>query len=228
MSTLSSSSLSSSSAKVTTEEAQQGKDESWISYSEMDSTKYNGMLTCMALTSSLLLQPFNVVTTRQQAGPLVTGDKNTPSSVVGALLQYRRELGWRGLFRGWLPIATMGVPSQLVYLSITESSREILQKNIKRVLPNASSMTVDTLQSSGTALAANMISLVPYVPADVISSRMVIQPAKGIGMTSMVKLIYKEGADAAFGGRGGVFGGLQGFYRGFNISLCYGVLLSAG
>jgi hypothetical protein len=194
----------------------------------MDSTKYNSMLTCMALTSSLLLQPFNVVTTRQQAGPLVTGDKKHASSVVGALLRYRQELGWRGLFRGWLPIATMGAPSQIAYLSITESSREILQKNIKRVLPNASSATVDAMQSSATALMANMVSLIPYVPADVISSRMIIQPAKGIRMTNMVKLIYNEGTDAAMGGRGGVVGGLQAFYRGFNISLCYGVLLSAG
>ena len=79
----------------------------WISYSNMDTTKYNGLCTLMALTSSFVLQPFNVVATRQQAGTLVTGDKGTPRTVIGALKQYRSELGWKGLFRGFLPIATM-------------------------------------------------------------------------------------------------------------------------
>lgn len=79
----------------------------WISYSNMDTTKYNGLCTLMALTSSFVLQPFNVVATRQQAGILITGDKGTPRTVVEALSQYRKDLGWKGLFRGFLPIATM-------------------------------------------------------------------------------------------------------------------------
>ena len=145
----------------------------WISYSNMDTTKYNGLITLMALTSSFILQPFNVVATRQQAGSLVTGDKGSSRTVVEALSQYRKELGWRGLFRGYLPIATMGVPSQIVYLSITETTREVLQKNIRTVFPGFSSGLIDAAQSSATALAANIVSLIPYVPADVISSRMV-------------------------------------------------------
>ena len=40
-------------------------------------------------------------------------------------------------------------------------------------------------------------------------------------------LIWKEGYAIGYGGRGGIVGGLAGFYRGYNISLIYGVVLSA-
>ena len=142
-----------------------GDDESttWISYSNMDTTKYNGLVTLMALTSSFVLQPFNVVATRQQAGTVVTGDKGAPRTVIGALSQYRQELGWKGLFRGFLPIATMGVPSQIVYLSITERTREVLQKNIRTVFPGFNSGLIDAAQSTATALMASMVSLLSLI-----------------------------------------------------------------
>ena len=60
-----------------------------------------------------------------------------------------------------------------MYLSITERTRESLQKNIRMVFPGFNSGLIDAAQSTATALMANMVSLIPYVPADVISSRMV-------------------------------------------------------
>jgi hypothetical protein len=118
------------------------------------------------------------------------------------------------MFRGWAPIGLMGVPSQLMYLTITETTREKFQRSLKKLLPNLSNNTIDGLQASATSVVANVVSYVPYVPAEVISSRMMIQGRKGHGMTKIMKLIYSED-------------GIRGFYRGFSASLFYGILLSA-
>ena len=201
-----------------------GDDANWIEYSSMDSTRYNTSLTAMALASSMVLHPFNVITTRQQAGTVVTGDPKAVAkhTVAESLLHYRKELGWRGLFRGWLPVATVGSLSQIVYLQITEKTREVFQTRLRGMAPPATpGVVIDTAQSAATAFLANAVSLVPFVPAEVVSSRMIVQPAKGIGMFNMIRLIYSEGRD--YGGRSG---GVQAFYRGFNISFVYGVVLS--
>jgi hypothetical protein len=188
-------------------------DSNWVNYSEMNKYTYTTMLTALGVGSSLLTQPFNVVTTRQQAGRSVTGDP-VHSSVYSAMKGYVNTLGWRGMFRGWAPVGLMGVPSQLIYLTITESTRESFQKSLRSILPDASSATIDGLQASGTSIIANAVSYVPYVPAEVISSRMMIQGRKGSNMRQIVKIIWKED-------------GFKGFYRGFNASLLYGILLSA-
>jgi Mitochondrial carrier protein len=188
------------------------RDDSWVEYSDMDKSTYSSMLTALGVGSSLLTQPFSVVTTRQQAGQHVTGDPHY-SSVYGSMRGYVQTLGWRGLFRGWAPIALMGVPSQLTYLTITEATRESFQKTLKNFLPSLPSAVIDGLQSAGTSVVANAVSYVPYVPAEVISSRMMVQGRRGNGMTQTMRVIWKED-------------GFRGFYRGFNASLMYGILLS--
>ena len=188
-------------------------DGSWVNYSEMNKSTYSSMLAALGVGSSIITQPFSVVTTRQQAGYRVTGDP-TYSSVASAMIGYQKALGWRGLFRGWTPVALMGVPSQLLYLTITESSRETLQQLYKILFPNFSSASIDGLQSVGSSVIANTVSYVPYVPAEVISSRMMIQGRGGNGMTQTIRCIWRED-------------GFRGFYKGFSASLMYGILLSA-
>jgi hypothetical protein len=68
--------------------------------------------------------------------------------------------------------------------------------------------------ASATSVVANAVSYIPYVPAEVTSSRMMIQGKNGHGMTQIMKIIYAED-------------GIRGFYRGFSASLFYGVLFSA-
>ena len=194
-------------------DAVESNDKSWVNYSEMNKSTYSSMLTALGVGSSLLTQPFNVVTTRQQAGFTVTGDKLYPT-VFSAMNGYVTTLGWRGMFRGWAPVALMGVPSQLMYLTITEASRESFQRSLKTIFPTLPSAMVDGLQASGTSVIANAVSYIPYVPAEVISSRMMIQGRKGNGMTQTMKCIWKED-------------GFRGFYRGFSASLMFGILLSA-
>lgn len=188
-------------------------DGSWVNYSEMNKSTYSVMLAALGVGSSIITQPFSVVTTRQQAGHRITGDP-TYSSVASAMIGYQKALGWRGLFRGWTPVALMGVPSQLVYLTITESSRETLQHSFKTIFPKFSSASIDGFQSVGSSVIANTVSYIPYVPAEVISSRMIIQGRDGKGMTQTIRCIWKED-------------GFRGFYKGFSASLMYGILLSA-
>jgi hypothetical protein len=72
-------------------------DPNWVNYSEMNKTTYTGMLTFLGVGSSFLTQPFNVVTTRQQAGTRITGDPNY-SSVYSAMRGYVKTLGVQGTF----------------------------------------------------------------------------------------------------------------------------------
>lgn len=188
-------------------------DSSWVSYSEMSKSTYSCLLTILGTGSSLVTHPFSVVTTRQQAGRNITGDPHY-SNVFSAIKGYESTLGWRGLFRGWTPVALMGVPSQLMYLTITEASRECFQKSLKTLFPTMPSAVIDGLQAGGTSVIANAISYIPYVPAEVISSRMMIQGRKANSMTQTIRIIWKED-------------GMRGFYRGFNASLMYGIVLSA-
>ena len=34
------------------------------------------------------------------------------------------RMGWRGLFRGWVPMAMVSIPSNVVYLTVIEKTRE--------------------------------------------------------------------------------------------------------
>ena len=188
-------------------------DSSWVSYSEMDKSTYSCLLTIVGVGGSLVTHPFSVITTRQQAGHSVTGDPHY-SSVISAIRGYESTLGWRGLFRGWTPVALMGVPSQLVYLTVTEASREMFQRSLKTAFPTMSSAGIDAFQATGTSVIANTISYIPYVPAEVISSKMMIQGRRGNSVMQTVRAILKEN-------------GLRGFYRGFKASLMYGIVLSA-
>ncbi len=55
--------------------------------------------------------------------------------------------------------------------------------------------------------------MVPYLPADLLSSRLIIQGVNAVGTADMAKRILKES-------------GPSGFYRGFSASLLLGVLSS--
>lgn len=183
--------------------------ESWVNYSEMDQTKFTGSLTIFSLVSSFLTHPLNLITTRQQSGR----DKSS-GNILQDMKMTARTVGFRGLFRGWLPIATMGLPSNVIYLIITESSRESLQNKIKMIYPNILPLYLDSMQSFISSIAANAVSLIPYVPADVISCRLITQQGKtNIGTIRMMKTILAES-------------GVKGFYKGFQVSLIFNSIFS--
>lgn len=190
-------------------------DEAWVNYSELDKTKYTSLLTVFSIVTSLFTHPLNVLTTRQQAGSKVTGDTSPSTHTVQAALKHSvHNLGVSGLFRGWIPVALMGLPSQVLYLSITESSRELLQSKLFNRFPDASPAIVDAAQVATSSVLANAVSLIPYMPADVLSCRLIVQSRQGMGAVALSKKIWTEN-------------GLRGFYRGFNTSLIVGVMFSA-
>lgn len=181
----------------------------WIAYSDMNKLTYTALLTSFSLSTSLVTHPLNVVTTRLQAG---IGVKRDNSSSNNLMLNTASKIGWRGMFRGWLPNAISGIPSQMIYFNATESSREYLQKEINAL--SLSPSTVDAIQSILTSCIANSTSLIPYVPGEVVSSRLQVQGRNGIGMTAMAVLIWQEN-------------GIRGLYRGFTASLLSSMSFSA-
>lgn len=87
---------------------------------------------------------------------------------MNALKFTLKEIGWRGLFRGWTPIAVMGIPSQVLYFSVNEYTRELIQDSLHGRFFNLSPVFVDGIQSIASGVIANSLSLIPFVPADVI------------------------------------------------------------
>jgi len=185
----------------------------WVTYSQMDQSKFSTFMTAFSLGTSIITQPFNVITTRQQVGFARTGDIRQPN-MIKAFQQALQNLGWKGLFRGLLPSASMGIPSQVIYITITEGTREPLQKHATNMFPSASPIIIDAIQAGATSVLANAASLISYVPGEVVSCRMMIQPKEGLGVSGMCKLVWQEE-------------GIRGFYRGFNSSLALNIVFSA-
>jgi hypothetical protein len=223
-------------------------EDAWIKYSDMDTSKYTGLITAFSTVTSLFTHPLNVVTTRQQAAVAspsladginsgsISANNNTSSSgsskrdnnssssksVGRALQQNYHDIGLRGLFRGWTVITAMGLPSQVMYLHSTELSREYLQRKLKAPEDASSDgmftlrhqAAIDIVQTTLSSILANLISNIPYVPAEVISNRMIVQGRDGLGTTAMIKKIWVDD-------------GFKGFYRGFGASLSLGIMYSA-
>jgi len=122
--------------------------------------------------------------------------------------------GLQGLFRGWIPLM-LEAPSHALYFSVTESSREFLQVVLRYpfLLPGAAApmvlptMVVDMTQSFLSAFIANAVSLVPWVPAEILSAKLAIQSGgAAMGMSGMIRHIWRTE-------------GLGGFFKGFMSSL---------
>ena len=140
------------------------EDKSWLNYSSMDQQKFSICLSLFSLVSSLATQPLNVVMTRQQAGLGRHTDtsSNKKNGIINDIIKLHQLVGLKGLFRGWIPIAFIGLPSNVIYLNINESSREFFQKVLKSNLPHLNPIYIDGIQAASSSLLSNAISLVPY------------------------------------------------------------------
>jgi hypothetical protein len=183
----------------------------WVGFSDMNKLSYSISLTSYSLAGSLFTHPLTVLTVRQQAATIITGDKHVGLSIFNALKHSYSTLGVRGLFRGWLPIATMGAPSNVIYFGALEATRELFQEQFKSILPTAPEMAIDLLQTTCSSIVATFVSLIPYVPAEVLSSKLIVQGKDGLGMVAMAKSIYNEKR-------------VGGFFKGFSSSFLVGVV----
>lgn len=183
------------------------KDESWLEYSDLDKQMFSFRLSAFSLLSSICTHPLNVITTRQQAGTSVTGDTITGRHIISEILHNAKVYGIPSLFRGWIPLTVLGLPSNVIYMNIIESSREAIQHQLKKNT-SLSPYAIDGIQSSLSSVLANGISLIPYVPAEVISNRLITQGRDNIGIRRMILQIYGES-------------GIRGFLNGFGVSFVY-------
>jgi hypothetical protein len=181
-------------------------DETWISFSDLNKPYYTGLMTLFTITTNLISHPFTVISVRQQVDPLTLGEHHyRHNTMMLAVRDAVKKFGPSILLRGWKPMITIGVPSNVIYFSTIEASREAFQPAISSAIPSLSQEGVELLQSAMSSIISNFISLIPYNPAEVISSRLIVQKNECIGMTAMTKQIYREK-------------GIKGFFKGFNAS----------
>lgn len=192
--------------------------DAWVGWGDIDKMKYMGLLSGVGAIGGFVSHPFFVMTTRQQAGSRVTGDgaiANDLRGVCRGVIDNFRRLGVRGMLRGFIPLTVLGVPSNLIYFGATEASREYIRSELQSWRPTMSPLTLDIYQSIITASLANFFSLIPYVPAEVIASRMIVQhPSSFNSLRSSCADLYRAQ-------------GVGGFFRGFNSSFLSGSLHSA-
>lgn len=197
--------------ETSTEKIERGSE--WIGYSDLDTVFYNTLLGSFTLGASLITHPLTVLSIRQQAGSKITGDlhHHLGGNVVLHMRNALKSIGYRGLFRGWTAIAVVGAPSNIIYFDLMEKTREIFQVKFRSIFPNAPSLVIDGLQTTCSSVVATFVSLIPFVPGEVLSSRLIVQGKFGVGTAGMTKLIYAEK-------------GLLGFFRGFNSSFLVGMV----
>ncbi len=188
-------------------------DDNWLKFSHLNKEHFTAQFSGFSLFSSFISHPLTVLSVRQQAGSVVTGDHFKKANVFNTIKQSYQTIGLRGLFRGWIPMAVFGTPSNLIYISTIEFSREYFQTQYRIAFPNMSSFSIDLLQAISSSIIANVLSIVPYVPGEVLSSRLIVQGKEGVGSREMTRIIYREE-------------GVKGFFKGFSSSLLVGIVLS--
>ena len=189
--------------------------ENWIPYHSLDKAKFTILLAGASGLGSLVSHPFYVLTTRQQAGLLVTGDKPSTSFSAGFRNAIHR-IGWSGLFRGWIPMAAVSIPSNVLYLTVIEKTREQCSDLFRERYPTAQPAVKDAAQAVYSGIIATFVYQVIFNPAEVLVSRMIIQnKANRTCFRTTCKDIYREGR-----------GGGRGFFRGYSGSFGTGLFTS--
>ena len=182
---------------------------SWdIRFSELNKFYCSFLLSTFSLASTFAVHPLIVLTVRRQAAAA------TDNISKLTLRSTYNDLGLRGLYRGCLPLVLMGIPSPIVYFLAHESSREIFHRELVTLFPKMSPTTLDFMQAASSSIFCNSLSLLLYVPAELVSSRMIVQPRDGLGMLDMVGKVKSER-------------GLTEFFRGYSPSLVTAVLSSS-
>lgn len=195
-------------------------DANWIGWNKLNKITFSLSITGFTAAGSLITHPLYVLTTRQQVGSKITGDlpiHNNPlkGGIFSGLYQAYRKVGLSGLYRGWPILASSTIPSNIVYFSVMESSREFFRTKFEKQYPNTPTLYVDGFQSIFSGFSANFSSLLIYNPAEVMVARMAVQNIDNRSSTrAMIKGIWKE--EKVFG-----------FYRGFNMSFVSGAMASS-
>lgn len=194
------------------------ENDNWVSWDQIDKIRYTFLVSCASNVGTLLSHPFYVLTTRQQvqlSGDNIIHNSNIKSSLKKGLIDTYSKIGFKGLFRGYIPLALLNTPSSLAYLGVTEYTRQTYRSTFSSLYPNCPMVYIDGSQAVFSAILANFVSVVLYTPAEVISSIMVVQNLDNRqNMRQACKTLYNKE-------------GVKGFFRGFNSNFVYGVVSSS-
>mgnify|MGYP005991592151 CR=1 FL=1 len=182
--------------------------ENWIPYHSLDKARFTVLLAGASGLGSLVSHPFYVLTTRQQAGHLVTGDKPSASFSAGFRTAISR-IGWSGLLRGWVPMAAVSIPSNVVYLTVIEKTREQCGDHFTQHYPGAQPAVKDAALAVYSGVAATFVYQAMFNPAEVLVSRMIIQSGASracLRATSRSILAEEKWGKGFFRGYSGSFG----------------------
>lgn len=188
--------------------------ENWIAYNSLDQVRFTVLIAGASGLGSLVSHPFYVLTTRQQAGTLITGDKPAASFSAGFRNSINR-IGWSGLFRGWVPMAAISIPANVMYLTVLERSREQCGQFFSKHCPSSSPVLKDGTQAVYSGVIATFLYQMMFNPAEVLVSRMIVQnPGSRSSLPSTASLILRQDKHG------------KGFFRGFSGSFGTGIMTS--
>ena len=138
----------------------------------------------------MMSHPFFVITTQNQIGKHATikDSKVTNASLFGAA----SKIGVRGLFHGAAVSQVFNVPASVVYLWVTEHTREASRDFLFSSFPKLSVGAVDAMQVTYSALFANLTSMTVCYPANLIVTKMVVQDrTHRLSFVNTCKDVYK-------------------------------------
>lgn len=187
----------------------------WISWNSLNFTSFSSYIAGASLISGIVTYPFNVLTIRRQAGGVLTGDVCANSNSGTGLKHAIGSIGWKGLFRGAIMSNAISIPSNIVYLSVTESSREVILSSLHTAFPSLHPAYTDIIQTTASGCMANFSYMLISNPTNVVLAKLVTQKVgNNLNFWQVAKSIYKHS-------------GFSGFTHGFGSNFAYGASTSA-
>ena len=156
------------------------------------------------LASRVIVHPFDTIKARMQIqrSRIDLSTIRTTRSIWSLMLELYSQEGIRGFYRGWGMTSLMGAPASGLYFYVFEKSKKVLQSS----MGVSQSFTLSLL----SAICAELVSCVLWVPIDVIKERMQV-------MSATQAYHYKNSLDAVRQ----IFktDGLRGMYRGYGATV---------
>jgi hypothetical protein len=173
----------------------------------------NGLSSAAAgIVGRCLTHPLDTAKARLQASSTITVARSNSWKILAHTL---RTEGFRGWYRGFGVVVTLGTPGTVLYLSTYEVAKHKLSfyRQQQQAYDNSSSYRLpDWAVHLASGMLAETIACIVYVPVDVVKERMQVQQAAGGS-----SFYYKNTVDAMQ--QIAKTEGLRGLYRGYAATL---------
>ena len=182
---------------------------------EVDLAKLMAVAIIPYSTLTAVMHPLNVFKTRAQA--------SSATAVSLSRIEYMRTIigpgGIRGLFAGVGPVLAGAVPARASYILALESVRQPAEGAARRL--GADGATAVAAGHGCAGLSAAMVSMLVYVPVDVVSQKMMVTPAQSAATPDSppLRLGFMQVLRDVTSGPSG----WRGLYRGLGISMVIGL-----